>query len=300
MLNMISAIALITIFCLSALAQDAASSQDRPGTHVVLPGETLYSVSKEFYTKVDDLLRMNPDIIDYNLPVGKLLRVPEITQKSDRDDMPENALLHQAMKKETLYSISKKNNTDVASLMRWNHLNDPVIQEGQWLIVGYKNQETEISGPLNRETAGNATNSTKSVASSHEENTKKPSILDSSSASKEVTSPAIDSVAAAFSSMEVVEKGIATWVSSETDNGNFYALHATAAIGTEMMVKNLMNGKIVTVKVIGKVPATSINEKVLIKISASAAKTLGVLDEKFLVELAYNDSTQDKEKLDPR
>jgi hypothetical protein len=67
-----------------------------------------------------------------------------------------------------------------------------------------------------------------------------------------------------------------------------------------MMVKNLMNGKIVTVKVIGKVPATSINEKVLIKISASAAKTLGVLDEKFLVELAYNDSTQDKEKLDPR
>ena len=51
---------------------------------------------------------------------------------------------------------------------------------------------------------------------------------------------------------------------------------------------NMMNGKTVTVKVIGKLPATSENEHVLIKISSAAANKLGVLDERFLAALYYD------------
>ena len=76
---------------------------------------------------------------------------------------------------------------------------------------------------------------------------------------------------------------------SSGDDKDLYALHPTAPKGTEIMVKNMMNGKTVTVKVIGKLPATSANENVLIKISGSAAKKLGVLDERFLVAVYYDE-----------
>ena len=59
-------------------------------------------------------------------------------------------------------------------------------------------------------------------------------------------------------------------------------------------VKNMMNGRTVDVKVIGKLPATPENENVTIKISASAAKKLGVLDEKFLAEFYYRAESEGK------
>jgi hypothetical protein len=48
-----------------------------------------------------------------------------------------------------------------------------------------------------------------------------------------------------------------------------------------------MNSKTLNVKVIGRLPATPENERVLIRISESAAKKLNVLDEKFLAEITY-------------
>ena len=83
------------------------------------------------------------------------------------------------------------------------------------------------------------------------------------------------------------ERGIAVWTHSSYDEGNFYALHATAPPGTVITVRNLMNSITITVKVIGRLPPTSNNENVLIKLSESAAKKLNVLDEKFLVEINY-------------
>jgi hypothetical protein len=49
-----------------------------------------------------------------------------------------------------------------------------------------------------------------------------------------------------------------------------------------------MNNKTVIVKVIGRLPSTSENGNILIKLSESAAKKLNVRDEKFLVELTYS------------
>ena len=88
------------------------------------------------------------------------------------------------------------------------------------------------------------------------------------------------------------ERGIATWTHSSYDDGNFYALHTTAPQGTIITVRNLMNNKTVSVKVIGKLPSTSGNENILIKLSESAAKKLNVLDDKFLVEITYTASEE--------
>jgi len=66
------------------------------------------------------------------------------------------------------------------------------------------------------------------------------------------------------------------------------------------MITNPMNNKSVAVKVVGKLPDTSENENVMIKISASAAKKLGVLDSRFLAEISYRGIKPDDKVSDAR
>ena len=50
-------------------------------THLVVKGETLYSLSKKYYTTVPELLRLNPTIIDNNLETGSLVKVPFVPEQ---------------------------------------------------------------------------------------------------------------------------------------------------------------------------------------------------------------------------
>ena len=252
--------------------------------HMVEHGETLYALSKKYHTSVEELLRLNPEITENNLEVGTLIKVPIVSpelvlQDEARKTKLEHAIMYTVQKKETLYSIGKRYGTDVNTLMLWNDLPDASIQEGVSLIVGYQSEGFHIQGPLQ---------TTQTV-------TKMDSAVN---ANKAVQSPEsqIEPERVASSSTtgtDVVEKGIATWVKASGDDGNFYALHPTASPGTVLRVKNLMNGKTVDVKVIGKLPVISENENIMIKISSSAAKKLGVLDEKFLVEVSHPEITEE-------
>ncbi|MEO6168446.1 MAG: LysM peptidoglycan-binding domain-containing protein [Chitinophagales bacterium] len=241
--------------------------------HVVLQGETLYSLAKKYNTTVAELLVLNPEIVDNNLPLGGKIKVPVTSEATSHEisKKTENAILYTVQKKETLYSISKRNNTNVETLMLWNDLEEPSIQEGAQLIVGYESSNLPIIGPLPVATSGESL-----PTDGPEQSTDSPFKENTSSTPEAKIFPD-----------ELAEKGIATWVKSSDDDQDFYALHPTAPKGTEVMVKNMMNGKAVTVKVIGKLPSTSANENVLIKISGSAAKRLGVLDEKFLAGVYY-------------
>ncbi len=231
MMKLIVVSALICLPIYNIFAQESNSVQVLVGTHVVLPGETLYSLSKKYSTKVDDILQINPEIVDYNLSVGKLLKVPVISRRADQATIPETAILHQALKQETLYSISKRNNTDVASIMRWNNLFEPAIKEGQWLIVGFTSSKINIPDrPLSNAAPTASKDSGNSNARIFNGDSEMPPAA--SSTSKEILDSTTNIVAAAFSAMGFLERGIATWVRSESDNGNFYALHATAEIAT--------------------------------------------------------------------
>ncbi|MGB3076363.1 MAG: LysM peptidoglycan-binding domain-containing protein [Chitinophagales bacterium] len=240
--------------------------------HVVVKGETVYSISKAYQITVEELLHLNPEIIDNNLPIGAKIKVPVM---NDEPIIPSNeirnghAILYTVQKKETLYAISKKYNTKVDTLLRWNNLMSPDIEEGSQLIVGYEITSFQLDGPLHvqeKDVKGTITDSIATVSNDT------------------VAIPIND---AAFFPDALSVKGIATWVKSGDDGGDFFALHPTAPKGTEVKVKNMMNGKMVTVKVIGKLPATSANDNVMIKISGSAANKLGVLDDRFLAALYY-------------
>ncbi len=241
--------------------------------HVVQPGETLYSLSKKYQTTVAALMELNPEIVNNYLPSGEKIKVPAMAETIVANAAPAegNAILHTVQKKETLYSLGKRYHTTVENLLFWNNLQDPAIEEGAVLIVGYESAALSLEGPLTvtaPEMIKPDENVPASMSKPHE------------------SGQAITGEAQAFPD-ELAIKGVATWVKSPGDEADMFALHPTAAKGTEVMVKNMMNGKTVTVKVIGKLPATSENENVMIKISGAAAGKLGVLDDRFLAAIYF-------------
>lgn len=83
-------------------------------------------------------------------------------------------------------------------------------------------------------------------------------------------------------------KGTAIWINdaSHENQFRFYAMHKSAPIGSVIMVRNLMNNRVVYAKVIGKLPNNKTNENIIVKLSAGAARYLNVLDDRFVVELS--------------
>ena len=242
--------------------------------HVVQAGETLYSLSKKYNTTVAVLIELNPEIVNNTLSTGVSIKVPAVKAGvgTTTNSVKGNAILYTVQKKETLYSLSKRYNTTVENLMLWNNLEEPTIEEGALLIVGYESPNLTIEGPLTVDAP------TQSIPEDEV-----PSVV------LESKTQVMDSIPGSLAFPDdLAMKGIATWVKSSGSEADFFALHPTAPKGTEVLVKNMMNGKTVTVKVIGKLPATSENEHVLIKISSAAANKLGVLDERFLAALYYD------------
>ncbi|MBA3649490.1 MAG: LysM peptidoglycan-binding domain-containing protein [Chitinophagales bacterium] len=267
-LRLLSAACLLML-CSSVQAQFLGIGKNKHKTpydsHVVVQGETVYGISRSYHTTVDELLAINPAIKNKAVSIGETINVPFISRKDRRKDkerekMLQDAIVYTVQKKETLYSIAKRNNTNVATLRQWNDLADETVQEGQQLIVGFKNEALKKMNDVAAETESKVEDEEGDVPKNESSDPARPM---------------------------VTQKGAALWIRSVDDNGGLYALHPTAPIGSEITVKNLMNNRTVSVKVIGKLPATSENHNILIKLSSSAAKQLGVLDAKFQVELQY-------------
>ena len=70
-------------------------------------------------------------------------------------------------------------------------------------------------------------------------------------------------------------------------NRKYLALHRTAKAGAIIKVRNELNNREVFVRVVGPLPDTGVNDKIVIKISKSAYDRLGAIDPKFRVEITY-------------
>ncbi len=83
------------------------------------------------------------------------------------------------------------------------------------------------------------------------------------------------------------EQGISIWYDDKYGYGqdNYFALHHTASMGHVLMVKNLMNGRTVFVKVIGRLPKIDQGNNTIMKLSYAAAEELNFIDEKVQVEV---------------
>lgn len=210
---------------------------------------------------------------------------PEVGIDRESSDEPKtdtaNAAnkVHLVLAGETMYGISRKYGIKVTDIMEWNQLKDFSIKEGQSLIVGlgaggqtYLDHGNQTAVAV---TAVTGMASTSNYPVSGTENILALQYKENKSSNFY---------------METDETGIAAWIKDvdgyPVQNG-FFSLHKSLPIGTIMKVRNMMNNRIIYAKVIGRLPDSDSNRKLLIKLPESAKRQLNVLDDQLVMEVKY-------------
>ena len=248
--------------------------------HKVGEKETLFSIAKHYGSTMYDVIQLNPGA-DEGLRMGQVLRVPYGKPFSlptsepapGAAARPMASLTHKVRASETIFSISRAYNVSVADLRAWNALSDDNIKVDQLLRVTPP-PSGRPSRPSERATAA--------VDSPNTESSR-------NSAAMQVAEFSMERIPVVGNEDKVrmEEKGIAELIEGSGDTAKFLALHKTAPTGTVIQVLNPMNNVSIFVRVVGQLPPTGENDKVLIKLSKAAYDRLNALDKRFLVELSY-------------
>ena len=95
-------------------------------TYRVRPGDSLYSIAKQFNTTVDELKRAN-NLTNNFISVNQELKIPS--------KIGEETQLYTVKSGDTLYSIAKENNTTVQNIKNANNLTSDILTIGTKLII---------------------------------------------------------------------------------------------------------------------------------------------------------------------
>lgn len=239
------------------------------GKHVVAERETMYAIAKLYGLTVDELKQLN-NLNDNSLSVGQELTVKKegvVVETTPIKSFPIQSIkgVHTVSLKETMFSIAKQYNISIDQLKQWNNLTTNELRLGQTLFV---------TQPMN---SGMQTSMPDATPSTTIEPKVEPPI---------VTAP-IKISEAYKDGKEIKETGLSELIEGTQGNRKYLALHRSAPIGTILKIKNQMNDREVFVRVVGKLPETGLNDKLIIKISKSAYDRLGAIDAKFLVEVTW-------------
>jgi LysM repeat protein len=246
--------------------------------HKVAPKETMYSISKMYGVSVDELKSWN-NISDNSLSVGQELIVkkpsavaaPKAPVETVVKAVPSSGI-HVVGAKETLYSVATLYGFTMAQLRIWNGLQSDELRPGQTLFLTAEGKAT-----AQQEARKDSEVVVKNPEPVHTE-TPTPT------ASRTQTIRISESMK---NSDEIIEAGVAELIEGTEGNRKYLALHRTAPVGTILKVRNEMNNREVFVRVMGKLPESAVNDKLIIKLSRSAYDRLGAIDPRFRVELTY-------------
>lgn len=220
--------------------------------------------------------------------------------------IPESA--HEVQPGETLYSIARRYNLPVADLKRWNDLPDAgTVHTGQVLVLNGEiapKKPTRTAAEIAREQL--KTPEAKPVAKApttpplpHPEPAParpEPAKTEDAEARREpeaeteaetrVARPVVAANPAASAKYRR-ETGLAEVIDVDDKSGRYLGLHRSAAVGSLVTVRNEANGQVVSVKIIGKLPDTGLNDRVIIKLSPGAFSRLSPVDRRFRAEVSY-------------
>lgn len=243
--------------------------------HQVESKETLYSLAKRYNTQVSEIEKANPILSD-GLKIGQMLRIPRAPETVQDPKLK----YHTVASQQTMYSIAATYGVSIDQLREWNNLTTNDLAVGQRLIVGK---------------ADNLANGTKVSQEDSEDNTNSYTQMEDIPAREgpptiivepsEVGKDRIVKQENGFT--EVLENGLAQVIEDSKDTRKYLALHKTAPVGTILQIRNEMNNLRVFVRVIGQLPDTGNNEKILVKISKAAYDRLGAIDPRFPVVVTY-------------
>ncbi|HMV08795.1 MAG TPA: LysM peptidoglycan-binding domain-containing protein [Cyclobacteriaceae bacterium] len=258
--------------------------------HVVAEKETLFSISRLYGVTVDELKKWN-NLTDNALSLGQELVIKTASlQANNVETMPRTAkVTHTVAAKETMYSITRQYGITVEQLREWNGLQNDELKVGQTLFVSQPVNANQITAT---QTITQVQTQTNPVTQQATPVIEKINVPITTPAEKTVTPPAEKTTTIKISENvngtdEVRETGLAELIEGTEGNRKYLALHRTAPSGTILKIRNEMNNREVFVRVMGKLPETAPNDKLVIKISKSAYDKLGAIDQRFRVEVTY-------------
>lgn len=117
-------------------AQPVVPSPDRPLTHTVQRGESLFSIARRYGTTVEDLMRLNGLKDPHHLRAGALLKIGgegsgEFAMGSEQEE-----LTHIVRKGESPWSIARQYGINHRELMRANNIRSPQsLKPGARLVI---------------------------------------------------------------------------------------------------------------------------------------------------------------------
>ena len=98
-------------------------------TYKVERGDTLYGIAKRFNTSVQRIKELN-NLSNNTLSVGQELIISE-----NNDKEPMECIIYTVKKGDSLYSISKKYNTTVDEIKRYNNLTSNKLNIGDRIVI---------------------------------------------------------------------------------------------------------------------------------------------------------------------
>jgi membrane-bound lytic murein transglycosylase D len=109
----------------------------KKGEHVVLQGETLYAIAKQYGVGVMDLVNWNQLNLQDGIRPGQILKTAEVQPVEESVTTPEKlaAIEHEVKATDTLYGIARKYNVTIKELMEWNNKKDFTLTVGEKLKV---------------------------------------------------------------------------------------------------------------------------------------------------------------------
>ncbi len=297
-------------------AHKATSGKTSGKIHHVATGEGLYSVARKYKISVNDLkawnqltsdeLKVGQELV-VSKPASAVAAVPvaKAIPKATTPTTPSTTGVHTVASGEGLATIAQLYQVSVSDLKKWNNLPSSKLKRGQELVVVAP--ETQVAKntskttpevtvaivppPVEKVAESSGAKPMTVVATTTTPLT--PKTVDSTGNKEETARtekpvPPVNPIVVNTSGyVKTVESGVAEAITEGAGSDLFLALHRTAPVGTIMQVRNEMNDQSVFVKVIGRLPDTGDNNKVLIKISKRAYERLGAIDRRFRVQVSY-------------
>jgi LysM repeat protein len=247
--------------------------------HKVQPKETLFSISKLYNVSVEEIKAWNY-LTENSLTTGQELRVKKPASFVESKATEAAKGTHVVASGETMFSISRDFRISVDQIKAWNKMQATDLKVGQVILV---------SGPALAETKSTETKLVETKTTEVKKTTEvaQVPISTQNTVATNRVEPTIRISENVVGTDEVREGGLAELIEGTEGNRKYLAMHRTAKPGTILKVRNELNNREVFVRVVGTLPPTGINDKLVIKISKSAYDRLGAIDPKFRVEVTY-------------
>ncbi len=186
---------------------------------------------------------------------------------------------HTVKSGESLFSLSKQYGTSIEDLIQWNALTSNNLKVGQSIKVG-KVTANPVPSEVKSSPTNVPTQPTEKLAASNEVVVAPKEVIEAPK--QEVSAP---NTSGGFTNTK--ETGLAELIPGTEANKKYLVLHRTAPVGSVIRVKNEENNLTIFARVVGVLPETGDNSKVLIKLSQAAFDQLKGVNARFPVEILY-------------